>query len=157
MRTRHTRTMAAAAKFAGIPKNPDYITKDMHIKLLQWKMSQGQYRPMLMKYANELTEDIVESTSRAAFLLLKAGKHIEAIEMYKKLKGTGYALASLVMSTQSADIPFMSDHLLHILVPDGKYKYTKKEYMACYEYAHTQAAKHKTTARGIEEYLRDVK
>lgn len=139
-----------------VPPGEHYITKDAHIQLLKWKMAQGKYRPMLMKYANQLTEESVISTSRAAFELLHQGKHIEAIEMYKTLKGTGYALASLVLSTQSADIPFMSDQLLHILFPDGKYKYTKKEYTACYNYTRDLEKERNCTAREIEIQISTV-
>lgn len=117
-----------------VPPNATFITKDMHIKLLEWKMQHGKRRPMLMKYATDLNEKEVEDTSRAAFALCDEGKHLEAVEKYKTLKGTGYALASLVMATHCKAIPFMSDELLGELFQDanGKFKYDKKEFMACY-------------------------
>jgi len=119
-----------------VPPNAAFITKDMHIKLLEWKMAHGKRRPMLMKYAKELSEKEVEDTSRDAFALCDAGKHLEAVEKYKTLKGTGYALASLVLATHCKKIPFMSDTLLGKLFKDanGKFKYDKKEFMACYDY-----------------------
>ena len=118
-----------------VPPNAAFITKDMHIKLLEWKMAHGKRRPMLMKYATDLTEKEVEDTSRAAFALCDEGKHLEAVEKYKTLKGTGYALASLVLATHCKAIPFMSDELLGELFNDAaKFKYDKKEFMACYKH-----------------------
>jgi len=117
-----------------VPPNATFITKNMHIQLLEWKLAHGKRRPMLMKYAKELDEAQVEEVSRSAFALCDEGKYMEAIEKYRTLKGTGYALASLVLSTRTDRIPFMSDELLGTLYPDanGKFKYNKKEFLACF-------------------------
>jgi len=137
-----------------------YITKDMHFKLLQWKMSQGKSRPMLLKYARDLTDEVVETTSREAFALCKEGKYMAAMEKYKTLKGTGYALASLVLTTQCANIPFMSDQLLGLMYSESEIKYSKKEFVACYDYANkkaqeiSQASNSAWSARDIELCLR---
>jgi len=149
-----------------VPSDATFITKDMHIKLLEWKMSQGKARPMLLKYAKELSEDDVATVSIAAFALCEAGKYMEAMEKYKTLKGTGYALASLVLSTKYPQLCFMSDQLLELLFPGSKLTYNKKEFIACYTYANKKASDlaqqhaHKKhivlTARDVEMCLRNI-
>ena len=145
-----------------IANDASYITKDIHIQLLQWKMSQGKTRPMLMKYAKELTETDVQTTSTRAFALCKDGKYMEAVETYKTLKGTGYALASLVLSCVYPNIAFMSDELLGLLYPESKFTYNKKEFTACYTYTSnkagelTQKSNALWSARDVEICLRNL-
>lgn len=138
-----------------------HITKDMHIKFLQWKMGQGKMRAMLMKYARELTEADIEAASREAYALCHDNKYMEAMEKYKTLKGTGYALASLVLTTQCARIPFMSDQLLAFVLPGIDPKYNKAEFKACYDFANAKAmelaaaTKTEWTARDVERCVRN--
>ena len=122
-----------------VGKGAEYLTKDQHVRFLRWKLANGKNRPMLLKYAMELTDAQVVAVSREAFALCRAGKHIAAVEKYRTLKGTGYALASLALSTQCTQIPFMSDTLLEQVLGTTMFKYTKKEFMACYD-AHNAKA-----------------
>ena len=52
-----------------VRKGAEYITKVIHVELLRWKMEHGKKRPMLMKYAMDLTDEQVINTSREAFAL----------------------------------------------------------------------------------------
>lgn len=105
--------------------------KDMHMRILKYKMSRGVYRPFLLGHAKKLNDDIVAEVSKKAF----AEKDpMKAVEVYKQLKGTGYALASAVISASTnGKIPFMSDELLTVATKNTKFKYTLDEYMKCVE------------------------
>jgi hypothetical protein len=108
-----------------------YVSKEDHIKILQYKMKRGEFRPLLMGFAKKLDEDEVKQASEKA---IKEEDGLKAIEIYKKLKGTGYALASAVLSAQrNGDVPFMSDDLLSVIL-DKSPKYNLDELKKCIEY-----------------------
>ena len=114
-----------------IQSDREFITKEQHMELLEWKMKNTTFRPILRKYAKELPEGIVEETSRAAFALGRDGKYMDAIKKYTELKGTGWALASLIIATQFPDVPWMSDELLHVLYEKPKYTNVLKRPRDC--------------------------
>jgi hypothetical protein len=113
------------SKVSKIPKLQEKYTKEDHIELLKLKMSRGQWRPLLMKYANELDDKVVIETYAKA---RDADGYKEKIKILSKLKGVGVAFATIYLSIEDPkNFPFMSDDLL-ALVGIDKPKYSLIEY-----------------------------
>ena len=105
------------------------INKEEHIALVEWKLKQGTHRPILLKYAKELSNDAIIAESKATFEN-KQDPH-KAIRAYSKLKGVGYATASAFASACNSNYPYMSDALLATLGISKPFKYNRKEYEVC--------------------------
>ncbi|KAJ3184530.1 hypothetical protein HDU87_003930 [Geranomyces variabilis] len=97
-------------------------------KIVEWKLSRGIYRPTLLAQVKSNSAELVESTSKAAFSLLKQNKTLEALAEISKLKGVGPATASAILSAHSPDVPFMSDESLATFFPAHKLPYTASAY-----------------------------
>jgi len=111
-----------------------FLTQSEHIKLVEWKMHQGKFRPSLLKYAKDLDPDDVKRVTREALLSPDA---YTLIKIYSTLKGVGIATASALCAAKFPHMPFMSDELLaQVFPPPYKFKYTKKEYEACVAFVH---------------------
>ena len=128
----------------------EYITKEEHVKLLEWKLRRGQYRPALMKYANALTDTEVMKASQNA---LKEENIKKMLEEYSVLKGVGVATASALCSAKYETLPFMSDELLATVIGGTSWKYTWKEYKVCLDQLEEKHKKVKMSQRDIEKVL----
>lgn len=105
-------------------KNLKFLTKENHIDLLKWKMYRGKWRYILLKYANEVKNDEVENLSMLAI-------QNKDTKIYTKVKGVGIALSSALLASHYDDIPFFSDELIEIILPNGNTKYSLREYETC--------------------------
>ncbi|TKV91582.2 hypothetical protein SEVIR_9G106300v4 [Setaria viridis] len=92
-------------------REPDpFIAKPELVRLLQWKLSRGKWRPRLMDFVKGLDDAVVESASRKAFAALPDLSR--AITELTVLKGVGPATASAVLAAYAPDVaPFMSDEV----------------------------------------------
>ncbi|AQK63201.1 uncharacterized protein [Zea mays] len=95
-------------------RDPDpFLAKPELVRLLQWKLSRGKWRPRLMDFVKGLDDAVVESASRKAFAALPDLRR--AITELTVLKGVGPATASAVLAAYAPDVaPFMSDEELSI-------------------------------------------
>ncbi|XRM41569.1 hypothetical protein ABZX51_004827 [Aspergillus tubingensis] len=100
-----------------------YLEKDELVKLMEWKMQHGTFRPALLGMIRSNSEAVVRDATGKAFKALTAHHTSkegdeeekkfpsEALDILTKaLRGVGVATASLVLSLAStADVPFYSD------------------------------------------------
>ena len=117
---------------------------------MQYKLKRGKYRPSLLKYIENLSNDNIICVTKEAFLLyddnfidsLKDNNNNiqvlkEIMKILCQLRGIGPATASLILNLydQGEYIPFMGDEALIALESYiGKRKYTLKHYIEYYKY-----------------------
>ncbi|KAL5707189.1 hypothetical protein ACHQM5_025270 [Ranunculus cassubicifolius] len=111
-------------------RNPNpHITKSDLIKLMQWKLSRGKWRPRLLDFVTNLDESAVKSASEKAFRAVTEEDVGKAIEELTVLKGVGPATASAVLAAFAPEIaPFMSDEAMVAALGNSK-DYTLKQYL----------------------------
>ena len=114
-----------------------YLTKDEVLKLVQWKMLHGKFRPTLTKLVSSNDEAIVKAKTKEGFATTDV---LRALDALAKLSGIGPATASLLLSVNDPDnVPFFSDELFRFVHLeqgkdgqvegwDRKIAYNKKEY-----------------------------
>ncbi|KAM5466522.1 hypothetical protein MauCBS54593_005779 [Microsporum audouinii] len=105
-----------------------YINKDELVRLMDWKLKHGSFRPALMGLIRSNPEPQVESISKDAFSKLAeaAGAGVfpeSSLQLLcKGFRGVGPATASLVLSlaphTDAHQTPFFSDELYYWLCLD---------------------------------------
>ncbi|KAI5083467.1 hypothetical protein GOP47_0003210 [Adiantum capillus-veneris] len=104
-----------------------FITAQELVKVVQWKLSRGKWRPKLLSFASALTDDDVKAASLGSFSALPDLK--VAINALTALKGVGPATASAILAAAAPDVaPFMSDEAM-IAVLGGVKDYTLKQYL----------------------------
>uniref|UniRef100_A0A0D9VYJ0 Uncharacterized protein n=1 Tax=Leersia perrieri TaxID=77586 RepID=A0A0D9VYJ0_9ORYZ len=114
-----------------------YLAKPELVRLLQWKLSRGKWRPRLMDFVNSLEDAVVEPASRKAFAALPDLR--KAITELTVLKGVGPATASAVLAAYAPDVaPFMSDEAMVAALGNAK-EYTLKQYLAFAEKLQTKS------------------
>jgi hypothetical protein len=125
-----------------------FLTSEEFVKIFEWKLTRGWFRPMLMDFAKSNAEELVNEKCRDAFLKISnciqdvddakqarqnKGKLLgclkEAIDVLSSLKGVGPATASAILSAAFDDVPFMADEaVMQVLSSKSKLKYTAQEY-----------------------------
>ncbi|GKZ39740.1 hypothetical protein AbraIFM66950_001063, partial [Aspergillus brasiliensis] len=101
-----------------------YLEKEDLVRLVEWKMKHGTFRPALLGLIRSNSESAVRDATRKAFKALSSARHTtkggsekfpsEALDILTKaLRGVGVATASLVLSLASTstatEVPFYSD------------------------------------------------
>ncbi|KAG1652525.1 hypothetical protein FOA52_009224 [Chlamydomonas sp. UWO 241] len=113
---------------------PAHIVKAELVKLVEWKLTRGKWRPGLLNYAKEQVEADVVGCSTAAFKLLQgvgpgdAAPIKAALAELTELKGVGPATASALLAAVCPHAPFMGDEALEAAT--GKREYKPASYMA---------------------------
>ncbi|KAK2737753.1 hypothetical protein FQN57_007400 [Myotisia sp. PD_48] len=125
-----------------------FLTRDELVRLMEWKLKHGSFRPALMGLILSNPESDVLAATGEAFSALdstpNAYPESSLLTLSKKLRGVGPATASLVLSVAPPSlgntVPFFSDEMYHWLCPQptttkssskagsSKLKYTMKEY-----------------------------
>jgi len=110
-------------------RDPPHITSSELATIVEWKLTRGKWRPRLLDFAKELSDDAVKDASTDAFKSAAAGNSTAAFAALTKLKGIGPATASAVLAVAAPDTcPFMSDEAASAALPGVKLKYNAKEY-----------------------------
>ncbi|KAF4315435.1 hypothetical protein BBO99_00004726 [Phytophthora kernoviae] len=101
-------------------------------KLMEWKLKKGKWRPQLMKFVTNLSEEEVKQASSEALKELKSGGDLRAAtEALCTLKGVGPATASAVLAAYDANVPFMADEALEAIAGViGPRKYTLSHFLS---------------------------
>ncbi|XP_062330840.1 uncharacterized protein zgc:112496 [Osmerus eperlanus] len=111
-----------------IAKRPDrYITLPELVKLMEWKLTRGKFRPRLQQLVATNAVEVVERCSRKAFTLLP--DVLAAITELSSLKALGPATASAVLAAGAPEeAAFMADEAMESVPGLGPIQYAAKHY-----------------------------
>ncbi|KAK0155898.1 hypothetical protein N1851_001555 [Merluccius polli] len=111
-----------------ISSRPDrYVTLSELVKLMEWKLTRGKFRPRLQQMVATNGAEVVEKCSRKAFGLLPDVR--AAITELSSLKAVGPATASAVLAAGSPErAAFMSDEGVGSVPGLTPIQYTAKHY-----------------------------
>lgn len=121
-------------------RKPPHITHAEMVRLTEWKMARGIWRPRNLALVRGNDAALVEKTSAAA--LAKIPHPSEPIATLAKLAGVGPATASAVASAAAPDVYPFFDELVAAQIPDmGQVTFTPKEYARYAEALRDRAAR----------------
>ncbi|XP_072313002.1 uncharacterized protein [Eucyclogobius newberryi] len=114
---------------ATISNRPErHVTLIELVKLMEWKLTRGKFRPRLQQLVESNCGDAVEKCSRKAFNLLPDVQ--AAITELSSLKGVGPATASAVLAVGAPEqAAFMSDEAMESIPGLTPIQYTVKHYI----------------------------
>ncbi|XP_047232579.1 uncharacterized protein zgc:112496 [Girardinichthys multiradiatus] len=124
-----------------ISSRPDkHLTLSELVKLMEWKLTRGKFRPRLQQLVASNSEDTVQKCCIKAFSLLPDVQ--AAIAELSNLKGVGPATASAVLAAGAPELTaFMSDEAMESIPGLKPIQYTAKHYAQYLEKMAAQSAK----------------
>ncbi|TRY93042.1 hypothetical protein DNTS_025168 [Danionella cerebrum] len=104
-----------------------FLTRAELVKIMEWKLMKGKFRPRLQQLIGSNVEELVQSSSKKAFSLLPDVQ--AAITELCKLKGVGPATASAILAAGAPDkVAFMADEAVESIAELRPVQYTAKHY-----------------------------
>ncbi|XP_007256878.3 uncharacterized protein zgc:112496 [Astyanax mexicanus] len=104
-----------------------FLTHPELVKLMEWKLTRGKFRPRLQQLAASNSEEVVLSCTKKAFNLLPNVQ--SAITELSTLKGLGPATASAVLAAGApSEAAFMADEAVESIRDLRPVQYTAKHY-----------------------------
>ncbi|XP_006005583.1 uncharacterized protein ZGC:112496 isoform X2 [Latimeria chalumnae] len=115
---------------ATIMQRPEkFLTHEEVVKLMEWKLMRGKFRPRLQQMVASNPSSTVEACTRRAFQLLP--DVTAAITELSKLKALGPATASAVLAAGAPEsAAFMADEAVEAIPGLTPIQYTLKHYIS---------------------------
>ncbi|XP_067407321.1 uncharacterized protein [Emydura macquarii macquarii] len=105
-----------------------YLTQGEVVKLMEWKLARGKFRPRLQQLVATNSSEMVESCTRKAFQLLP--DVAAAITELSQLKAVGPATASAILAAGAPEtVAFMADAAMESIPGLTPIQYTLKHYI----------------------------
>jgi len=116
-----------------------FVTKEEIVRVMEWKLSVGKWRPLLNRLKQQNTPDSIETMSKEAFAHAKKGSVKDAVKSLSKLSAVGPATASALLAAYMPErFAFMADETLEAIL--GKREYTLKAYLHYNEILQSRAS-----------------
>lgn len=131
-----------------------HITAPELVRIVEWKLRRGKWRPRLLDFAKAHTDEDVQAASTAAFsqALKPEPDTSAALAALTKLKGVGPATASAVLAAAAPDkFPFASDEALAAVV-SKPFRYNIKEYLQLEKQLQKKAAALNSKSSGSHQW-----
>lgn len=121
-------------------RSEKHLTQSELVKLMEWKLTRGKFRPKLQQLVASNGDDAVRECSRKAFGLLPDVQ--AAVAALSALKGVGPATASAVLAAGAPEsAAFMSDEAMESVPGLKPIQYTAKHYALYLQKMAAQSAK----------------
>ncbi|XP_062999050.1 uncharacterized protein LOC134409965 [Elgaria multicarinata webbii] len=141
---------------AVVGRKVKYLTKPELVKLMEWKLSRGKFRPRLQQLVATNSDETVEKCTKEAFQLLP--DVAAAVSELSKLKAVGPATASAILAAGAPEVaPFMADEAAESIPGLTPIQYTLKHYLlyldrirSCVEKLNKADAATTWTPHGVE-------
>ncbi|XP_069066740.1 uncharacterized protein [Pleurodeles waltl] len=126
-----------------------YLTHDELVKLMEWKLTRGKFRPRLQQMVTSNPRETVETCTKKAFQLLPdVGA---AITELSQLKAIGPATASAVLTAGCPEMTaFMADEALQSIPGLTPIQYTLKHYLLYLDKINSCCSKLNKAGAGVE-------
>ncbi|XP_041431807.1 uncharacterized protein LOC121397877 [Xenopus laevis] len=116
-----------------------HLTREELVKLMEWKLTRGKFRPRLQQLVASNPDGAVETCTGKAFELLPDVS--AAINELCQLKGIGPATASAVLAAGAPELTaFMADEAVESIPGLTPVQYTLKHYLRYLEELQRKAA-----------------
>ncbi|CAH3021343.1 unnamed protein product [Porites evermanni] len=136
-------------------RSEKFLTQEELIKLMEWKLMRGKFRPRLTQLVQTNDSETVKEVTSKAFKCLPDIK--QAISELTKLKAVGPATASAILCAGSHKVPFMADESIQAIPGFGKIEYSLKFYLdyiekirSCLKHLHKKDPKGEWNEHKIE-------
>ncbi|XP_076826507.1 uncharacterized protein LOC143473414 [Brachyhypopomus gauderio] len=104
------------------------LTHSEMVKLMEWKLTRGKFRPRLQQLVGSNSEEAVLTCTKRAFHLLPDVQ--AAVAELSSLKGLGPATASAVLAAGAPGVAaFMADEAVESIADLRPVQYTAKHYL----------------------------
>ncbi|CAK0784462.1 hypothetical protein CVIRNUC_007666 [Coccomyxa viridis] len=130
-------------------RSPKHLTSEELVRIVDWKLTRGKWRPKLLDYAKSHSETTVRAATSAAFDIISSTQSAQAdlkaaMGSLTELKGIGPATASAILTAMSPHVPFMSDEAMAAALKG------KKEYTLPYFLKYAAAVEEKASSLSTE-------
>ncbi|KAK8379562.1 hypothetical protein O3P69_019476 [Scylla paramamosain] len=127
------RWMQEELKTTADSREPPHINRAELVRLVEWKLTRGKFRPRLIELAGSNEEGEVVRVTGEGLRLGEEGKVMEAVQMMASLRGIGPATASAILAVcQPNNFSFFADEVAQTVLPTAaSLKYTAKGIRGC--------------------------
>ena len=147
-------------------RDPNRLTAPELVRVVEWKLARGKFRPNLVKFARAHTEATAGKATSEALKRFGSSSNGDdrnenknwlapCLEPLCALKGIGPATASAVLAAATPFIPMMSDELIAVALPNAtsSQMYSMPRLQALVEATRLKAKRVGMTPREVERAI----